>query len=97
MDGSAFKIESLAERWDCSPQHIRKMLADGRLRGFKLGGKLWRVSAEEVARVERGETAGEAETGTRGEPANENIDPIMERVGRATAKYNAQARERRKQ
>jgi len=44
--------ESLAERWECSPQHVRKMLADGRLKGFKLGNKMWRISTSEVAKVE---------------------------------------------
>ena len=29
--------QRLAERWECSPQHVRKMLADGCLKGFKLG------------------------------------------------------------
>jgi excisionase family DNA binding protein len=44
--------KSLAERWECSPQHVRKMLADGRLNGFKLGNKMWRISTTEVARIE---------------------------------------------
>ena len=44
--------ESLAERWECSPQHVRKMLADGRLKGFKLGSRMWRISTTEVAKVE---------------------------------------------
>jgi excisionase family DNA binding protein len=47
--------ESLAERWDCSAQHVRKMLADGRLKGLKLGHRMWRISAEEVVRVEAGD------------------------------------------
>jgi excisionase family DNA binding protein len=44
--------ESLARRWGCSPQHVRKMLADGHLKGFKLGNKMWRISSTEVAKIE---------------------------------------------
>ena len=52
VNGRPYTPERLAERWECSPQHIRAMLADGRVNGFKLGGKLWRISAAEVERVE---------------------------------------------
>ena len=44
--------ETLAERWECSPQHVRKMLADGRLKGFKLASRMWRISTTEVAKDE---------------------------------------------
>jgi excisionase family DNA binding protein len=54
MMEAPYTPETLALRWHCSPQHIRRMLADGRLRGFKLGGKLWRIVASEVARIEEG-------------------------------------------
>lgn len=47
-----FTPERLAERWECSAEHIRKLLSSGRLHGFKLGGKLWRISAGEVERFE---------------------------------------------
>ena len=51
-NGPPYTPESLAERWECSPQHVRKMLADGRLKGFKLGNKMWRISTTEVAKIE---------------------------------------------
>ncbi len=44
--------ETLAERWLCSGRHIRSMIARGDLKGFRLGGKLLRISAEEVENYE---------------------------------------------
>jgi len=43
-----FTPETLAERWQCSAKTIRKDLAAGRLRGFRLGGTLWRIACDEV-------------------------------------------------
>ena len=40
--------ETLAERWECSPELIRRMLKSGELQGFKVGGKLWRIRYEVV-------------------------------------------------
>lgn len=47
-----FSPATLAKRWHCSDHHIRNMVAAGRLAGFNLGGKLLRISREEVERVE---------------------------------------------
>jgi excisionase family DNA binding protein len=44
--------ERLAERWECSPSLVRKMLETRALQGFKVGGKLWRIPAGEVDRFE---------------------------------------------
>jgi excisionase family DNA binding protein len=44
--------ESLAERWGCSPRHIRKMCKVGELPSFKLGGKLLRIRADVVEKFE---------------------------------------------
>jgi len=44
--------ETLAERWQCSAPHIYRLLNSGQLPGFKLGGKLWRVRAEDVEEYE---------------------------------------------
>lgn len=43
-----FTPDTLAERWQCSAKTIRKDLAAGRLRGFRLGGNLWRIACDEV-------------------------------------------------
>ncbi len=45
--------ETLADRWQCSPRHIRNMIRDGRLRGFRVGGKLIRIRARVVEEFEQ--------------------------------------------
>ncbi|MGJ7039646.1 excisionase family DNA binding protein [Shinella sp. BE166] len=47
-----FSPATLAKRWHCSDHHIRNMVAAGRLAGFNLGGKLLRITREEVDRIE---------------------------------------------
>lgn len=47
-----YSPETLGERWSCSSETIRKMYHAGKLRGFRLG-KLIRITADEVARIER--------------------------------------------
>ncbi len=44
---------TLAQRWMCSERHIRNMIERGDLKAFLLGGKLLRISAEEVEDYER--------------------------------------------
>lgn len=46
-----FSPETLADRWGCSSEKIRRMYHDGELVGFRLG-KLIRIPANEVERVE---------------------------------------------
>ncbi len=48
-----FTPETLADRWQCSARHIRNMVKDGRLRGFRVGGKLLRIGAGVVEEFER--------------------------------------------
>ncbi len=43
--------ETLAERWGCSPQHIRDMCANGQLAFFRLG-RLYRIPAWSVDEIE---------------------------------------------
>ena len=43
--------ETLAERWSCSSQHIRDLVAAGHLRAFRVG-RLIRIRREEVERFE---------------------------------------------
>ena len=50
-----FTPKSLAERWGCSRNSIYKMLSDGDLKGFRVGGALIRISHEEVMRWENGQ------------------------------------------
>lgn len=46
-----FSPETLADRWGCSAEKIRRMYHDGQIAGFRLG-KLIRIPAIEVERVE---------------------------------------------
>ncbi|AYJ85743.1 hypothetical protein D3Y57_06890 [Sphingomonas paeninsulae] len=46
-----FSPETLAERWGCSSEKIRRMYHEGSLTGFRLG-KLIRIPAAEVERFE---------------------------------------------
>ncbi|MCA0944536.1 helix-turn-helix domain-containing protein [Salipiger pacificus] len=48
-----FSPATLGERWGCSAQHIRDMVARGDLKAFR-AGVLIRIPAAEVARVEDG-------------------------------------------
>lgn len=43
---------TLAERWECSETTVRALIKSGRLRAFKLAGKLYRIRPEEVERFE---------------------------------------------
>lgn len=62
-EAAPFTVEGLAERWNCSRDMVYDMLTDASLIGWKLGGKLWRVSAAEVARYESGGSGQLQETG----------------------------------
>jgi len=66
--------ESLASRWECTPQHIRKMLTAGRLRGFKLGEKLWRIAACEVDRIEACQTSSLEDTEESSAPSGRRLE-----------------------
>lgn len=61
-----YSIDTLAERWGCSPSHIRKMVAAGDLTAFGIGGKLVRIAAAEVARIESGNIWKNQNTGSPG-------------------------------
>ena len=52
-----FTPKTLAERWDCSPGHIYNMIATGKLHSFRVGGRLVRISVEEVLRWENGQAS----------------------------------------
>lgn len=48
---------TLADRWGCSAETVRQMCRRGDLRWFPVGGKLIRIPASEVERVECQNTA----------------------------------------
>jgi len=41
-------INSAAERRDCSPRTIRRLIADGKLNGYRVSKRLLRVDAAEL-------------------------------------------------
>ena len=47
----SYTVNEVAAHWGCDPQLIYRRLRRGYIRGFKAGG-LWRIPAEEVARIE---------------------------------------------
>jgi excisionase family DNA binding protein len=51
MADRPFSPDALAERWGCSGELIRSMLRRGELAYFKIG-KLYRIPANEVERIE---------------------------------------------
>lgn len=51
MGERPFSPETLADRWGCSAEKVRRMYHNGELAGFRLG-KLIRIPSAEVDRVE---------------------------------------------
>ena len=51
MTARAFTVASLAAQWECSEGVIRKLIAGGQLRSFRIG-TLVRIPADEVERFE---------------------------------------------
>lgn len=43
----------VAERWQCSEQHVRNLYRQGRLEGFRAGSRLLRFTVEAVVAFER--------------------------------------------
>jgi len=74
----ALRPEDVAARWECSEATVRRMLRDGRLRGFRVGGKLWRIRPEVVEEFEcQNETdGGSSSFGESGAPTGETRDVL---------------------
>lgn len=54
VSDKALTYEALAERWSCSVSTLYAMVRRGELKTFRIG-RATRISATEVARIERGE------------------------------------------
>src|SRR5262245_53570393 len=57
----------LAERWGCSRQFVHNLIRKGVLGHFRLGGKLIRIPAEEVRKLEARLQTTRSESSTDGE------------------------------
>ncbi|MGI9408440.1 MAG: helix-turn-helix domain-containing protein [Hyphomicrobiaceae bacterium] len=52
MTSPPYTTVSLAKRWGCTPQHVRKMIRSGQLKAIRLGDKLIRIPATVVEEYE---------------------------------------------
>ena len=50
---AVFRPADVAERWECSEKSVRNMIKDGRLKAFKIGGTLLRITLDAVEEFER--------------------------------------------
>ena len=50
----AYTIKEVAEIFNCHIETVRRSIAKGKIKAFKIGNE-WRVSKEEVERIMRGE------------------------------------------
>lgn len=70
MTDRPFTVATLADRWQCSAAAIYWLIREKRLPAFRLGGKLLRIRAEDVAlwentggNIKLESTASDASTG----------------------------------
>lgn len=76
MSARPYTVASLAEHWGCSDTFVYDELHAGRLQGFKLGRKLWRIRPEAVEEYECRGSLG----GSESSPANDQaVDPTTGR------------------
>lgn len=54
-----WKVKELAARWQCSEMHIYRLVAQGSLKGVKIG-KLIRFRLEDIEAYEEAQTTQEA-------------------------------------
>jgi excisionase family DNA binding protein len=76
--------ETLAQRWDCSAKHVRNLIAREELQGFRIGGKLLRISAKAVREFEQ--CSGQLESTEAGLPSSttETESATVTRLGPLT-------------
>lgn len=71
-----FSPETLGQRWACSSQTVRLMIRRGELASFRLG-KLYRIPASEVERVE---CQNIALSDTEGSSVSPGQSPVLDAV-----------------
>jgi excisionase family DNA binding protein len=52
MTGKPLRVAELAERWDCSPGKVRKLIHSGQLGVLRLGATMVRIPLESVLTFE---------------------------------------------
>lgn len=49
---TVFTPATLAQRWGCKPRVVLRMIEEGQLPAFQIGGRSWRIKADVVAMFE---------------------------------------------
>ena len=84
MSSRPYSPETLGARWGCSAEKVRRMYHDGELAGFRLG-KLIRISAAEVERIECQASTESASTGASSSSlTSATEDGFVSRLARMT-------------
>lgn len=63
MTARAYTPDTLAAEWQCSAKHVRKLIQSGKLRAFRLGGKLYRIPLEAVEDFQKCQLIGSGDSG----------------------------------
>lgn len=85
MTDKPFTVQTLADRWGCSVWAVYALIKQGRLPAFRLGGKLLRIRAEDVASWES--TGGNTKLEST---ASDNSKGKPSSAGRKRAKLTAE-------
>ena len=80
---------ALAVEWQCSERHVRNLVARGKLRGFRLGGKLLRIPIEAVREFEQCELVIASESLTGASSLSSTRPPASDDVSGLTPKTRA--------
>lgn len=73
--GRPMTPEQVAERWGCSPNHVRNLIHRGELRAFRLGRRLIRIPAEAIGEFEQCQNIGsEGSTEDSSSPGGETME-----------------------
>jgi hypothetical protein len=63
---TVFSPLTLSQNWGCSERHVRNLIASGKLRAFRLGDKLLRITAEAAEDFQCRQATDLSDTGTAG-------------------------------
>lgn len=66
----------VGERWHCSPRHVRRLCASGRLRGMRIGLDAWRIPLAAVEAYEAANTSAPSNEAPKPEAPKEVHRPI---------------------
>ncbi|WP_370880000.1 helix-turn-helix domain-containing protein [Labrys monachus] len=73
MDPRPYTPETLAERWGCTPNHVRALIKRGELCAFRIGPRLLRIPVDAVKQFEEKNTTQAAVSRPASLPPDEPI------------------------